>query len=398
MAKKQGTNQEKPKKILRLFKFFGTVFLVFEIFKIFPKMLKRGKLKRFINNEKRELKELATGDQDVKRFWGDSLLLLQHSFIPSDENDHRPKVLRPRSLVTIAMVAIVLKLMVTGFLFATYPNTAQLAAIVSGTMIDLTNQSRAEAGLSPLQQSETLTEFARVKGQDMIDRGYFSHDTPEGKRPWEWIDRSAYDYVYAGENLAMDFVTAEVVHDAFMKSPSHRRNILNPRYQDVGIAVLRGELNGRDTILLINFFGSERANVAPIAAAQELPRLTDSLEVTPPDTIAGVEVTDVAPASPAHEGVAPPILDAQNEGIIVVTTKDTSTRLLVDWVIEYSNIFFIAFLIFMLISLALNVFVKIQVQHTGMILQSSVVIALLIALLLVKFHFVEQVAPQLLIL
>ena len=388
MAKKQGTNQEKPKKKLRLFKFFGAVFLVFELFKISPKMLKRGKLKRFINNEKRELKELATGDQDVKRFWEDSLLLLQHSFIPSDENDHRPKVLRPRSLVTIAMVAIVLKLVVTGFLFATYPSTAQLAAIVSGTMVDLTNQSRAEAGLAPLRQSETLAEFARVKGQDMIDRGYFAHDTPEGKRPWEWIDRSAYDYVYAGENLAMDFVTAEVVHDAFMKSPSHRRNILNPRYQDVGIAVLRGELNGRDTILLVNFFGSERANVAPIAAVQELPQLPVSPEVTPPDTIAGAEITNVEPLA----------LDAQNEGIIVVTTKDTSAKLLVDWVIEYSNIFFIAFLIFMLISLALNVFVKIQVQHAGMILQSSVVIALLIALLLVKFHFVEQVAPQLLIL
>ena len=90
--------------------------------------------------------------------------------------------------------------------------------------------------------------------------------------------------------------------------------------------------------------------------------------------------------------------ELNNEGIIVITTQNTADKSLVDAVIEYSNILFIAFLIFLIIALILNVVIKIKVQHPKMILQSVAVIALVIALILVKFHFVEQVGEQLLIL
>lgn len=399
MSKESQKKPEKKHFKLRILKVLGAVLLIIRFGKFASQIAKTGKLKRFVKNEKRELKELVDGEEDFNRFWSDSKELLKNSFIPNDSNDHRPKILRPKSLATIAVVAVTLKLAVTGLLFTAYPNQAQLAAIVSSNMIRLTNQSRAEAGLPPLNESSALASFAKIKGEDMIERNYFAHDTPDGKRPWEWIDRGEYDYIYAGENLAMDFVTAEVVHEAFMKSPSHRRNILNPNYQDIGVAVLKGEIDGHQTILLVNFFGSERANTAPIATTQE-PSDLEPVEADQdtPSNVAGVE----APVEPIPQNIAaenPELgVEGSHPGIIVVTTKDTNARALVDWVVEYSNIFFIAFLIFMLISLALNVFVKVQVQHASVILQSSVVIALLIALLLVKFHFVEKVASQLLIL
>jgi hypothetical protein len=74
------------------------------------------------------------------------------------------------------------------------------------------------------------------------------------------------------------------------------------------------------------------------------------------------------------------------------------TETLIDRVVEYSNIFFIAFLIFLVISLLINIFVKIQVQHSSVILQTIAVGALITAMVLMKFHFTEQVSYQLLIL
>lgn len=235
----------------------------------------------------------------------------------------------------------------------------------------------------------------------MINRNYFAHDTPDGKRPWEWIDRSEYDYIYAGENLAMDFITAEVVQAAFLKSPTHRKNILNPKYTEVGIAVLNGELDGRQTTLLVEFFGTQRKDSETLALAkveESAPAAPEVADV--PDKIAGVETSagEVKPEVPASVVADNPTPGPINEGIIIVSTSQKSSKTLVDAVVEYSNIFFIAFILFIGISLLLNIFIKIKVQHTSVILQSVVVIALLLSMVLVKFHFIETVAPQMLIL
>ena len=231
----------------------------------------------------------------------------------------------------------------------------------------------------------------------MMTRSYFAHDTPEGKKPWQWINRGEYDYVYAGENLALDFTSAEVVHSAFMKSPSHRRNILNPKYKEIGIAVLNGEMNGQQTTLLVEFFGTQRKDISTLAANQPSPEKTEEPNLPQPEKnttgVAGEATAEPTPESDEVSSFTP-----ANEGIIIVTTELKSSRALVDLVIEYSNIFFIAFLIFILISLALNIFIKIKVQHASIILESIVVVALLLSMILVKFHFVEQVAPHILIL
>jgi len=361
--------------------------------------LKPNRLLKFLRGQRQEIKELSHGDEGMRRFVADSKTLLKNLFIPSESNDHRPTILRTKSLTMFAAVAIAVKVLVTSFLFITYPSPAELSAIVSGTMVTLINESRLESGAEPLSENNSLTKFAAVKGKDMLDRNYFAHNTPEGKRPWQWIDRSEYDYVYAGENLAMDFTNAEAVHEAFMKSPSHRRNILNSNYKNVGISVLNGELGGHNTILLVQFFGSLREAVAPVAAAPTVP--------TPAPTPSPVVVRDepvVAPVSSTSQPIAAGVaredevaFESGNEGIIVVSQR-TDGRSLVAHIIEYSNIFFIAFLIFLCISLALNIFIKVHIQHPSIILQSVAVIALFAAMLLVKLHFAEQIASQLLIL
>lgn len=380
-------NPFKKKKESRFKKFFKSLYAFIRIFSS-PK-----RLKRFFKNEKREISELTSGEQDLKRFLFDSRVLFKNLFIPNQDNDNRPKILRPKSLASYALVAIAVKLVVTGFLFTTYPTPAQLSEIVSANMINLTNQARTEAGLEPLVENEALTRYAQIKGQDMLDHDYFAHNTPDGKRPWEWIERSDYDYVYAGENLAMDFMSAEVVHDAFMKSPSHRRNILNPKYKDIGVAVLKGTIQGRETTLLVKFYGTQRKDLSTLAAVSPEQENNTVQDFIPNENVAGAQ--NEPDPNTTLDVTGSPI---NNEGIIVVSSSTKTSKALVDLVVEYSNIFFIAFLLFMLMSLALNIFINIKVQHSSVILQSVVVVALLLSMVLVKLHFVEGVAPQLLIL
>ncbi|MBI3290646.1 hypothetical protein HYZ76_00020 [Candidatus Falkowbacteria bacterium] len=280
------------------------------------------------------------------------------------------------------------KLVITGFLFFSYPTPAHLSLIISENIIALLNQSRTEAGFEPLVEDKILSGFAGQKASDMITRDYFSHDTPEGKRPWQWINRGEYDYIYAGENLAMDFITAESVHEAFMKSPSHRRNILNPKYKNVGIAVISGKLGGKDTTLLVQFFGARREDLGTLAKTQKLP-----LESAGESNIASQENP---PASlPAPESLT---VGSSNEGVIIVAAAQKTSKTLINALMEYSNVFFIAFLLFVLIAFLLNVFIKIKIQDASVILQSVAAIALLLSLVLVKFHFIEKIASQILIL
>jgi len=104
-----------------------------------------------------------------------------------------------------------------------------------------TNGERTSNHQSALQLSAQLTAAAQAKANDMAKRDYWSHVTPDGKQPWSFIDTSGYQYEAAGENLAYGFGTSDQVMTAWMHSPTHRANILNAVYQDVGFATVNVE-------------------------------------------------------------------------------------------------------------------------------------------------------------
>lgn len=69
-------------------------------------------------------------------------------------------------------------------------------------MIDLVNQERAKAGLPALQVDLELVKLARMKGQDMIDKNYFAHQSPTYGSPFDMMRNAGVKFTYAGENLA----------------------------------------------------------------------------------------------------------------------------------------------------------------------------------------------------
>lgn len=180
----------------------------------------------------------------------------KHFFIPHTGNNHQPHALRPVALKIYSVAVIAVKLFVTTFLFVTYPSAGHFAAITESEILQLTNASRQEAGISTLKANEVLNKAARLKAQDMIEDNYFAHTAPDGTKPWEFLKRAGYSYSAAGENLAMDFTEAASVNTAFMNSASHKKNILNGKYTEMGIAVVEGELEGHTTTILVEFFGT----------------------------------------------------------------------------------------------------------------------------------------------
>jgi uncharacterized protein YkwD len=129
-------------------------------------------------------------------------------------------------------------------------------SITAQDMINLTNKSRTEAGLAPLAINEKLARAAEEKADDMFRFQYFDHNSPSGTTPWDFIKSTEYEYSYAGENLAIDFVSANGAHKALMESFSHRENILNKHFNEIGIAVKEDIFEGNKSIIIVEEFAS----------------------------------------------------------------------------------------------------------------------------------------------
>jgi len=194
---------------------------------------------------------------------------LQHLFHPQRSNNHRPKILHHSAYVYFTALAVVFMGAVQSLHFA--PDSLRhvlgfSSSITASEVIAKTNQERAKSGLEPLVLNEALTEAALAKGQNMMSDQYWAHISPSGIEPWHFIDQAGYEYTVAGENLARDFVEANSMMEAWMQSPTHRANILNTRYKEIGIAVIDGTLLGYDTTLVVQMFGKAKVDTLAVGS------------------------------------------------------------------------------------------------------------------------------------
>ncbi len=118
------------------------------------------------------------------------------------------------------------------------PSISDVAAI-EAQVVKLVNQQRAAAGLQPLKQNWQLSRVARYKSQDMINKNYFSHQSPTYGSPFNMMESFGLRFSAAGENIAMGQRTAAEVMNAWMNSSGHRANILNPSYTEIGVGLAK---------------------------------------------------------------------------------------------------------------------------------------------------------------
>ncbi|MCL5409637.1 MAG: CAP domain-containing protein [Patescibacteria group bacterium] len=186
----------------------------------------------------------------------------RHLFLPHPQTHQKAKLLHWHALVTYIVLFVFLQI---GFsVINTYkPGVLGITSSISSQdVIKLTNVERQKDGLSTLAENSELSAAALAKAKDMFAENYWAHYSPSGKDPWSFMTAQGYRFTYAGENLAKNFYDSQSVVTAWMNSPSHRENMLNSHYQEIGVAVLDGVLNGQQTTLVVQMFGTPIQSVA----------------------------------------------------------------------------------------------------------------------------------------
>jgi hypothetical protein len=176
-------------------------------------------------------------------------------FIPHKHNDYKPHFFREVSIVSITVVALAL-LIVSASTTLYIKNTDMTATVLPAVLVDLTNNARTSNNEEALTRSQILDTVAKLKAEDMASFGYFAHTSPSGVTPWYWFDKAGYSFVYAGENLAIDFTESVDVENAWLNSPTHKANIMSAHFTEIGIATVDGLYQGRPTTYVVQEFGT----------------------------------------------------------------------------------------------------------------------------------------------
>ncbi len=181
-------------------------------------------------------------------------------FYPHSGNNHMPLLFCEAGMaVVVAVTVFLFGLSVVGRIAV--DRNILTASVESMVLIDLANNDRDQNNVSPLMINPELTLAAQMKANDMVANMYFAHTSPAGITPWYWFSKAKYSFLYAGENLAVDFSESADVNNAWMNSPLHRDNILNDKFTEIGIATAEGVYKGEKTTFVVQMFGS------PIAAS-----------------------------------------------------------------------------------------------------------------------------------
>jgi len=100
-------------------------------------------------------------------------------------------------------------------------------------VVDLVNEERAKENLAPLTLHQGALECAQLRAEEA--KQSFSHTRPNGTTCFTALKEAGINYMAAGENLAGKIKTPKKVVAAWMNSPSHRKNIMDPAFSQIGI-------------------------------------------------------------------------------------------------------------------------------------------------------------------
>ncbi|MCF7865662.1 MAG: hypothetical protein K9M11_04110 [Candidatus Pacebacteria bacterium] len=157
-----------------------------------------------------------------------------------------------------------------GELLPVISNEEEHELTVSG-IISATNFERKKAGLPDLIKDPQLSKSAEIKLQDMFQKQYFQHVSPSGDSVSDVVRKTGYEYIVVGENLALGVFSGDSqVVAAWMASPGHKKNILDSRYQEIGLAVGQGVYQGRKQWLIVQHFAKPLSScVSPNGAIKQ---------------------------------------------------------------------------------------------------------------------------------
>lgn len=304
--------------------------------------------------------------------------LFKDIFFSHKDNNEIPHLATGKGVIVVTTLALLLLVLSSIQLHTLKQNDYFLSAVLPSILVDLSNEDRVENGLSPLRHNEVLARAAQMKADHMAANGYFAHVSPDGTTPWYWIDQAGYQFITAGENLAVHFTDSYRVEEAWMNSPLHRNNILNENYKEIGIAVAKGKFEGYDTIFVVQMFGTPASVLgAGVQSADFTAEPIVSTEFIPDD------VTDVAGARVEQSFVSITRSDIPLEGTHssgnVSDVEEHSTQLERFFsqpftILQILYAFLAGVLVFTLISMLISEAREKHLLHIGYILLSLIIL------------------------
>ena len=209
------------------------------------------------------------------------------------------------------------------------------AVLTQQGVIDWTNTQRTKYGLAPLKVNTKLNTMAQAKIEDMFKNQYFAHYSPSGEGVADLAKKVNYEFLLIGENLAMgNFASDEDLVEAWMNSPEHRANILNPHYQEIGVAVKKGIFEGKTVWLAVQHFGLPSAVCPqPSVALKEQIDQNQQQILELQEELAALK-TEIASISPKWRATYFQKIDEYNDLVNQYNALIEKTKLLID---EYNN-------------------------------------------------------------
>jgi hypothetical protein len=333
-------------------------------------------------------------------------------FIPDKSNDHQPHLLKKRAVLRILLVVFFIEALLLFQIFVVFTKTNFLASVLPNVLVDLANSDRQEQSLGVLKVNPLLEEAAKLKAQDMASKGYFSHTTPDGKTPWYWLDQVGYNYTSAGENLAVNFFDSQDIDSAWMNSASHRANILNNKFTEIGIATANGVYQGKDTIFVVQFFGRPASIVAAPAVKKEIvaqpaPAKAVASAPNPKSEVLGssqnvssqpavqkemfIDIGDnnkiaTIEKQPATASAAPVVISQNQAG-----NQSSWLKKILSSQRSASNLIYSFLIIIVSLALFFKIFIRAKVRYPALIFNGFIILAVIISILYLNYYlFVAQ--------
>lgn len=322
---------------------------------------------------------------------------IKEYFIPHKENDYKPQFFCTKSVLFISAI-IVFVFLISQIQYVVIKG-GNMASVISSTLVDMTNENRIDSGVKVLKTNPVLTIAAQAKANDMAQKSYFAHTSPDGVTPWHWFEQAGYDFSYAGENLAVNFSDSNAVNQAWMDSPGHKANILNENFREIGIATAQGVYKGENTTFVVELFGTkagkkiEENNLIVKKEITEKPIVIDSKTAKDDKEVAGASLETVSVNNMSivvkNNSVTTP-----NENIIDNTKTSFVNRILTS---PQTTLFYIylIFTIVVTIAMILDTFIEIRRRHMKHSIYATLILILILSLLYIGKMYIF---PDLLII
>lgn len=325
-------------------------------------------------------------------------------FIPHTYNDHRPHILRTRSMFLILGIIFFSEIFFLAQIFLIFRKSDFLAAVLPDTLVTLTNSDRETENISAVKVNSKLQVAAQLKANDMAEKEYFSHTSPAGVTPWYWFEKAGYKFSYAGENLAVNFFDSNDVNNAWMGSPSHKENIMNMSFTEIGIGIARGKYKGQDAIFIVQLFGRPLAAGNPSETAVSVADKKIVKPIVSPAAPIPVSVLTPTPAASTVEEGDKDALESTPESVsgassgpnsdnygdmisILEENPSPSPRIsrtgqLLSMPRLLTNYIFLSLLAIVFVALTLKIMVRVRIQYPVLIMNGLLLLAIISVVLL----------------